>query len=414
MEIRPILSALLRSKTGAILVALQVAISLAILANALHIVNLRQAVAARPSGLADESALFYIEVRHLREGDHNEQIATQKAETAILRAVGGVTSVASSNQMPMSNSGWTTSVAADRRQVQPSAPASYYFSADSLIQTWGLKLVEGRDFRPDEVIDADGNKDDDSTNPKAVIVTRALAAKVWPGAASVVGKTLYSGTGEKATGAPVVGVVERLQTQNASVKERGEYSTIVPMRLTSGGFGSLYTLRVEPGQRERVMKEAEVALRRASPSPVILKAKTVANDRKARYRADKALSWMLVTVSVLLLLITASGIVGMASLWVTQRRKQIGVRRALGARRVDILRYFITENFMITSAGVIAGVLLAIGLNQLLVSQLEMARLPLEYLMAGAGVFWALGVLAVYGPAWRAATISPATATRSA
>jgi putative ABC transport system permease protein len=413
MEFRPILSALLRSKTGAILVALQVAISLAILANALHIVNVRQAVAARPSGLADESSLFYIQVRHLREGDHNEQLATQKAETATLRAVSGVTSVAFASQMPMSNSGWTTSVAADRKQVQPSAGASYYFSSDSLVQTWGLKLVEGRDFRPDEVIDGDNNKDDPSTDPKAVIITRALAEKVWPGAAGVVGKTMYFGTGEDAKSVSVVGVVERLQTQNASVEARGEYSTIVPMRLTSFG-GSNFTLRAEPGQRDRVMKEAEAALRRAATSPVILKTKTVADDRKERYRADNAMSWMLVTVSVLLLLITASGIVGMASLWVTQRRKQIGVRRALGARRVDILRYFVTENFMITSVGVIAGVLLAIGLNQVLVSKLEMARLPLAYLMSGAGVFWALGVLAVYGPAWRAATISPATATRSA
>ena len=54
MEIRPILSALMRSKTGAILVAVQVALSLAILANALHIVNVRQEVAARPSGVAAE------------------------------------------------------------------------------------------------------------------------------------------------------------------------------------------------------------------------------------------------------------------------------------------------------------------------------------------------------------------------
>jgi putative ABC transport system permease protein len=123
---------------------------------------------------------------------------------------------------------------------------------------------------------------------------------------------------------------------------------------------------------------------------------------------------MLITVSALLLLITASGIVGMASLWVTQRRKQIGVRRALGARRVDILRYFITENILITSVGVTAGVLLALGLNQLLVSKLEMARLPAGYMLAGAAVFWALGIIAVYGPAWRAASISPAMATRSA
>ena len=123
---------------------------------------------------------------------------------------------------------------------------------------------------------------------------------------------------------------------------------------------------------------------------------------------------MLITVSVLLLLVTCSGIVGMASLWVTQRRKQIGVRRALGARKIDILRYFIMENFMITSAGVFGGVMLGLSLNHLLVTRLEMARLPATYLVGGAAVFWALGILAAYGPAWRAASISPATATRSA
>jgi putative ABC transport system permease protein len=163
-----------------------------------------------------------------------------------------------------------------------------------------------------------------------------------------------------------------------------------------------------------VIREAEAALRKSSATPVILQTFTIEGVRKSRYRADMALSWMLVTISVLLLLITASGIVGMASLWVTQRRKQIGVRRALGARRIDILRYFLTENFMITSAGVVGGMLLGVALNQLLVSKLEMARLPLEYLVAGGVVFWSLGVIAVYGPAWRAASISPALATRSA
>jgi putative ABC transport system permease protein len=162
------------------------------------------------------------------------------------------------------------------------------------------------------------------------------------------------------------------------------------------------------------MKEAETAIAKSSAVPVVIKVKNTLDDRKERYRADMALSWMLVTVSVLLLVITASGIVGMASLWVTQRRKQIGVRRALGARRADILRYVIAENMMITSAGIVGGVVLAIALNQLLVSKLEMAKLPLVYLLSGTGVFFALGVIAVYGPAWRAATISPATATRSA
>jgi putative ABC transport system permease protein len=413
MEIRPILSALLRSKTGAILVALQVAISLAILANALHIVNVRQAVAARPSGMADEASLFYVSVRDLAKADHNGQLARQRAQLATVQSVAGVSSAAFTSQMPMTNNGSTNSVAADRKQVTESANASFYFSPDPLVKTMGLKIIEGRDLTPDEVMEIDGDTAADDVFPKSVLVSRKLAEKVWPGAATVIGKTLYFGTGETANGARVVGVIETLQSQGAQVSEQGEHSTIVPMRLTNG-FGTNFVVRAEAGQRDRVMKEVETALRSAARTPVILRSRTVDEDRVERYRADNALSWMLIAVSVLLLLITASGIVGMASLWVQQRRKQIGVRRALGARRIDILRYFLTENFMITSVGVFGGVMLAIGLNQLLVSKLEMAKLPIPYLLTGAAVFWGLGLFAVYGPAWRAASISPATATRSA
>jgi putative ABC transport system permease protein len=209
-------------------------------------------------------------------------------------------------------------------------------------------------------------------------------------------------------------VVERLQTQGAEIAPSGQQSIIVAGRASGLISQSSFSIRTEPGQRDRAMKEAEAALRSAASWPVLIKTKTMDDVRKERYRADIALSWMLVTVSVMLLLITASGIVGMASLWVQQRRKHIGVRRALGARRVDILRYFLTENVMITACGVAAGLLLAVGLNQLLVTKLEMARLPVEYMLGGAVVFFLLGIVAVYGPAWRAASISPAMATRSA
>jgi len=410
MEIRPIFSALLRNKTGPILVALQVALSLGILANALHIVEERRAVAARPSGLSDEASTFYFTVRNLNTDGPEQMLATIKRETDILRAVPGVVSVAQVSQMPLSRSGSNNSVAVDQRQERETAIASQYVSGDSLVKTFGLKLVEGRDFLPGEIVDVNENEQRDL--PKQVIVSKPLADKMWPGA-SAIGKTVWFGTGDGALSSQVVGVVERLQSAHTEVGERGEFSTIVPARLY-GRPGNMYALRTEPGQRDRVIKEAEEALRKSSATPIILQAKTVEEDRKNRYRADMALSWMLITVSVLLLLITSSGIVGMASLWVTQRRKQIGVRRALGARKLDILRYFIMENFMITSAGVFGGVLFGLSLNHLLVTKLEMARLPAEYLVGGAVVFWALGILAAYGPAWRAASISPATATRSA
>ncbi len=411
MEIRPILSALLRSKTGAILVAVQVALSLAILANALHIVQVRQVVANRASGIAAEQDVFALQVRHLKPQPHELSLATQRSETATLRAVPGVLSVAGTSQMPLSRSGNYTGMATDRKQVKPTATASTFFTGDSLVKTWGLQLMQGRDFLPSEAPEIDQNTSKDY--PKLVIVSRALAQKLWPNDSSVIGKEMYFGTGEQANGLRVIGVVDKLQTPGAQIGDGGELSVIVPVHLT-GSEDYNYTLRAEPGQLDRAMKEAEAAIRAASPEPVVVRTKSMNELRTNRYRADNALSWMLVTVSLLLLLITASGIVGMASLWVTQRRKQIGVRRALGARRFDILRYFITENIMITSVGVTAGVLLALALNQLLVSKLEMARLPAGYLLAGAGVFWALGISAVYGPAWRAATTSPALATRSA
>jgi putative ABC transport system permease protein len=409
MEIRPILSALLRSKTGPILVALQVALSLAILANALHIVQERRAVVARPSGIADEHSVFYVTVRNLNNDGPERQLATIKRQAEVLRAVAGVSAVANVSQMPLSQSGWNSSISLDRKQDHQSAITSPYLSSDSLVKTFGLRLVEGRDFLASETQDLNANESDEM--PPVAIITKAQAEKLWPGT-SAIGKTLLFGVGPEARPTRIVGVVERLQTPHVALGERAEFSTILPARLY-GDPGTLYAIRTEPGQRDRVIKEAEAALRKSSATPLILRIKTVDEDRKERYRADVALSWMLVTVSVLLLLVTCSGIVGMASLWVTQRRKHIGVRRALGARRLDILRYFITENFLITSSGVFGGVLLGVALNQLLVSQLELARLPIGYLAAGAGVFWTLGVIAVYGPAWRAASTSPALATRS-
>jgi putative ABC transport system permease protein len=197
MEIRPILSALMRNKTGPILVALQVALSLAILANAMHIVNERRAAMARPSGLSDENATFYIIARTLNNDSAEQQLAGMKREADILRAVPGVASVANVSQMPLSRSGSNNSVAVDRKQTRQSTSASTYISGDSLVKTFGLRLVEGRDFQPQELVDVNENESNDL--PKQVIITKALADKLWPDAPAA-GKTMYWGTGEGAQG----------------------------------------------------------------------------------------------------------------------------------------------------------------------------------------------------------------------
>ena len=78
-----------------------------------------------------------------------------------------------------------------------------------------------------------------------------------------------------------------------------------------------------------------------------------------------------------------------------------------------ILRYFLVENFMVTTIGIALGIGLAVLLNQWLIQTIDAARLPLMQLVIGAVLLWLLGLLAAFGPAWRAARITPAVATRS-
>lgn len=408
-EIRPIGSALMRNKTGPLLVAIQIALSLAMLVNALYVVQLRLEAADRPSGMSQEGDVFRVVIGNQKMGGHEDQIAMQKREAETIRAVPGVVSVARVNSFPLSRSGSSSGMAAKTEPGSATTTTSLYLSPDSLIQTWGLRLVEGSDFKRSDFLELDASSA--TEYPAVSIITRALGERLFPGETSFVGKTLYEGTGDGAPRTRIVGVVERLQTSSAQSDHFAEYAQLLPVRLSNEPYFG-YAVRTETGQRDRVMKEVEEALRRSSATPITVRSDTMDSFRTDRYRGEKGLAWMLLTVSMLLVLITASGIVGMSSLWVAQRQKQIGVRRALGAKRRDILRYFLLENWMISSAGIVVGSLLAIALNQVLLSQFELPRLPMVYLWSAPMVFWLLGCLAVYAPAWRAASISPATATR--
>jgi putative ABC transport system permease protein len=122
---------------------------------------------------------------------------------------------------------------------------------------------------------------------------------------------------------------------------------------------------------------------------------------------------MLVGVILALLLVTGLGIAGLASFWVGQRRRTIGVRRALGATRRNILNYFQTENFMLATIGIALGMVLAYGINLFLMRHYELPSLPAIYFPIGAVALWLIGQLAVLGPALRAAAVPPVVATKS-
>ncbi|MES5814160.1 FtsX-like permease family protein [Pseudoxanthomonas sp. Soil82] len=410
MDIRPILSTLMRHKTAASLIVIEIALTCAIICNALFMISDRIREVREVSGLVEDEL---VRVQILSIGSDADQSARTRTDLANLRAIPGVKDATVLNQVPFVNSSWNSGVRLAQEQQQSTLSATTYMAEDQFIETLGLKLVAGRDFNPDEYQEAsdllDGLTEDGSV--PGAIITRSLADKLYPGE-DAVGKSFYS-WGDKPI--RVIGVVEHLvrPSQMGGPSAR-EYSMVFPLR-PHYNLGGNYVIRTSPERRAEVLAAAKKTLLANGADRIILEdnSKTVEELRHEFFQAPRAMAWLLGIVCVALLLITALGIIGLASFWVQQRTKQIGVRRALGATRGQILRYFQTENFLLATIGIAVGMLLAFAINQLLMGKYEMARLPLFYLPAGAVLLWALGQLAVWAPARRAASIPPAVATRS-
>ena len=406
MHIRPILSTLARHKTAAALIVIEVAISCAILCNALFIVSQRIERTSQPSGVAEQ---HLVDIRVAGIGDVSQAAARTREDLEILRRIPGVASATVTNQVPFQSGSWNTSISTEPDFKGTMVNVAQYGVGSDGLKTLGVNLVAGRDFQPDEYITTDELRAmaDPSQARIPLIINQAVAERLFPGEEAV-GKSVYMGP----VPVRIIGVVEQLK--RASVMNGDlDLSLIMPMAMnyTDGGF---YLLNVaDPAQRSEVMEAAAKVLERNDPNRLIREPRTYESVRAKFFSADRDMVGLLLVVSVLLLLVTALGIVGLASFWVGQRTKQIGIRRALGATRGQILQYFLTENALLVGGGIVAGMLMTYGLNQWLMGTYSLPRLPLYYLPIGAVVLWVLGLVSVWGPARRASMIPPAVATRS-
>jgi putative ABC transport system permease protein len=154
------------------------------------------------------------------------------------------------------------------------------------------------------------------------------------------------------------------------------------------------------------MAKARGALEAVSRRRFISYVSSFAEIRQRAYKSKHSLSVVLAALCALLMAVTACGIIGLVLYWVAQRRRQIGMRRALGARRTHILHYVQLENLLITLMGASLGIALALGANLWLVSSFAIVRLNATYLLLGVLTVLALGQLASLWPALRAAAVA--------
>ncbi|TAN02705.1 MAG: FtsX-like permease family protein [Rhodanobacteraceae bacterium] len=420
MNLPPTLAALRKHKAGVFLIGLQVALTLAITCNLVFIVTTNAGYIHRPTGL-DEINLFLIGQSFANAPVGDDAAALEKLDSmqltdlATLRGLPDVQDVSPVSSMPLTGSTNSADVSLKPAQMHGLAKAALFWVDDQIIPTFGLQLVAGRDFTSADVRHLDPNS---KTAPPLVIVSQALAHKLYPHG-DAVGKPIW--LNQNTAPSTIVGVVARLFTSSQQAHTAAAYYTIlIPARIDAAT--TLYAVRTRPGRMRQAMDAARKALFRVDPLRImqpngkysIMGLHTFAQIRAKGYALEIALVQILTAITVILLLVTGVGITGLTSFWVGQRHKQIGIRRALGATRANILHYFQIENLIIAGGGCVVGVVLAIGIDLMLLKMFQTDhRMPVWYVAIGVIVILLLGQLAVFAPARRASKVPPVVATRS-
>ena len=403
MQIKPILAALRRHRLATALIAMEIALACAVLCNACFLIA-NQLQGMRLYSGVDEASLALLD---LTGYDNAAAVDLNARMLSGLRTIPGMQSVSVINTVPFGPQEGTVGITLDAGGRHHGGTVDLYIGGPGSLQALGLRLIAGQAPRPEDY----GAADNLIPTDNSVLVTRALAEHLWP-SVDPLGKEFWCDKYHFR----VIGVIDHLAIARPGSRgpDSSDWSVFVPAQ-PGAHFSGNYLLRADPKDLPRVLHDARADVARLAPGVVVdyADSQTVSDLRHAYFERDRAMVGILVGVIMALLLVTALGIVGLSSFWVMRRRKQIGIRRAVGATRSDILRYFQTENFLIVGFGIVLGMVLAIVVNGVLMQYFEVSRLPLWYLPIGAVALWVLGQLAVLAPALRAANVPPVVATRS-
>ncbi|WP_426700690.1 ABC transporter permease [Rhodanobacter sp. Col0626] len=415
MSMRTQWSVLRRHSLMPALVLLQVALACAILCNVLFLVQQRLAPMLAPSGIAADELIL---IDQMASRQQPWTAAEVRRGEQVLRQVPGVRDASAAFGLPMVSGALMDMALQGGNGVKLGANG---YLGEGLVKTLGLQLVAGRDFLPDEYRDfgmgGEGNSKWDPGAPQPVIITRALADQLFDDGHAL-GKVLLDPSDRQSHGYQVVGIVRHLLRNQLGLATDGRADNTILLARRIGSTSMLsFAVRVDPAMHDAVLKRVAAAIQRefgAKMREKLTARVSFYSERRAQaFESQRAALWLYAGVTLAVVIVTVIGIMGLTGFWVQKRTRQIGIRRALGARRADILRYFLAENVLIVSVGVMVGMVFAYLGNLLLMRHYELPHLPWVYLPVGALVMLILGQLAVLGPALRAAAVSPVVATRS-
>jgi predicted permease len=404
-----------RERVRNVLVVAQVALALVLLIGSGLMIRTFQAITGVDPGFVRPGDVQTLRLS-IPESQVKDDAAVAGQHQAILErlaAVPGVDSVALASTVTMSGQAWHDPLfAADRTYADDQAPPirMFKFVAPGYMRTLGGAIVAGRDFTWEDAIER---------RPVAM-VSANLARELWGGPSQAIGKRIRPYA--KGIWREVVGVVS--DTRDKGVTEKAPavaYWPIAMLDFLPGGDrpafalrSASYLVRSPRTGSDGFVRELEAAVWSVNPNLPLASVRTLEEIYDASLARTSFTLVMLAIAGGMALLLGLAGIYGVISYTVSQRRREIGIRIALGAQPGAVTRLFVGRGLLLAGIGVAIGLGAAFAVTGLLTTLLfEVDPVdPLTYALVSLGLFAATG-LACYLPALRATRTDPIGALRA-
>ncbi len=296
----------------------------------------------------------------------------------------------------------------DYKPNSPDEPAEnvdfWNITSEDYFKTLGIRTIEGRTFEP---------SDRNDSAQRVVVINQSLARRFWKG--SPIGRRLNPGGGQQPTWFTVVGIVENTKNLGVDKPAGTELYFLQPQTVTAlGGVSTQMNFVVRAsGDPLAVAAAARSAVREIDAGLPVYGLQTLSTLVGDSLVRPRFLSMLLMAFSVIAMLLAAVGIYGVMAYSVSQRTQEIGVRMALGASTVHVLKMVLVQGAKLTALGIVIGLGGAIALTRL------MAKLLFEVSVTDPWTFAAVvallsvvALLACYIPARRATKVDPMIALR--
>jgi putative ABC transport system permease protein len=392
-----------RQRTRKALVVCEVALSLILLVGAgLMIRSFWKLQNVNPGFDVSNTLTLSVGLPSTRYPEPQQQLAFHDRVLEQVRALPGVVAVGSTTTIPLTGGGSRQPFTVEGRPAPPVSEqplAQTRYVSPDYFKAMGIPLKQGRAF---EDRDREGS-------PQVVIISEAMARRFWPGE-NPVGKRLTASFHEQLGAREIVGVVGDVKSNG--LDDEGGSTMYLPFRQAPRPWITFVArTSSDPQSFVNPVSKAVYAVDREQAISSVRTMEQVLTESLSGRRFNMTL---LMTFAGLALLLAAVGVYGVMNYSVMLRRRELGIRIALGARGLDVLRLVLGQGLTLTLIGVGVGMAGAYALTRLMESLLYGVTAT-DFLTFGSvsGVLILVGLLASFLPARRATKVDPMIALRS-